>query len=108
MLYSIALVSVIQQRESVTGIHISPTSGTSLASPTPSHLTSLSQSTGFELPVSYSKFPLAIYFIYGNVYVSMLLSQCVPPSPSLAVSRSLFPIVCVSFAALQIGSSVSF
>ena len=35
-----------------------------------------------ELPASYSKFPLAIYVTYGNVYVSMLLSPFVPPSLS--------------------------
>ena len=35
-----------------------------------------------ELPVLHSSFPLAIYFTYGNIYVSMLLSQFVPPSPS--------------------------
>ena len=29
----------------------------------------------FGFPASYSKFLLAIYFAYGNVYVSMLLSQ---------------------------------
>ena len=34
----------------------------------------LSESTGFELPMSYSKFPLTIYFTYGIVYVSMLFS----------------------------------
>ena len=28
--------------------------------PTPSHASMLSQSTGFELPASYSKFPLAV------------------------------------------------
>ena len=33
---------------------------------------------GVELPGSYSKLPLAIYFAYGNVYVSMLLSQFPP------------------------------
>ena len=45
---------------------------------------------GVELPVSYSKFPLAICFAYSNVYVSVLLSQFVPPSPSPTVSSSLF------------------
>ena len=30
----------------------------------------------------YSNFPVAICCTYGNVYVSMLLSQFVPPSPS--------------------------
>ena len=34
-----------------------------------------------ELPVLYNNFPLAIYFTYGDVYVSMLLSQFVPPFP---------------------------
>ena len=48
----------------------------------------LSQSTGldFGFPTSYSKFPLAIYFTYGNIHVSVLLSQVIPPSPSLTVT----------------------
>ena len=33
-------------------------------------------------PEIYSKCPLAIYFTYSNIYVSMLLSSFVPPSPS--------------------------
>ena len=41
-------------------------------------------------PVPYIKLPLAIYFAYGNMYVSMLLSQIIPPSPSPTVSKSLF------------------
>ena len=38
-----------------------------------------------ELPVLCSCYPLAIYFTFGSVYMSMLLSQFVPayPSPSL-------------------------
>ena len=43
-----------------------------------------------ELPVSYSNFPLAIYFTYGNICTSMLLSQFVPLSPFPVVSTSLF------------------
>ena len=35
-------------------------------------------STKDGLPASYSKFPLAIYFTYGNIYVSILLSQVIP------------------------------
>ena len=50
--------------------------------------------------------PLAIYFAYGNTHVSVLLSQFVPPSPSLAVSISLFSVF-VSTPALQIGSPVT-
>ena len=63
-------------------IHISPSSWTSIPPPTPSHPSRASQSTGFELPTSYSKFPLDICFTYGNVYVSVLVFQLVPPSPS--------------------------
>ena len=47
--------------------------------PTASHSYRLSQSTRIELPASYSKFPLAIYFTYGDVYVSVLLFQFIPP-----------------------------
>ena len=43
-----------------------------------------------ELLASYSKFLLAIYFTYGNTYVSVLLSQFIPPFPSPTVSISLF------------------
>ena len=43
-----------------------------------------------ELPVLYSNFPLPISFTYGDIYVSMLFSQFIPPSPSPAVSISLF------------------
>ena len=34
----------------------------------------------FEFPASYSKLPLTICFTYGNVYVSILLCQFIPPS----------------------------
>ena len=78
------------QHKSATDLHMSPPSWTSLPPPTPSHPSRLSQSPRPELPASYGKFPLAVYFTYGNVYVSMLLSQFVPPSPSSAVSTSLF------------------
>ena len=55
---------------------MSPPSRTSLSPSTPSHPSRLSQSTGFEFPVSHYKFPLALCFTYGNVCVSMLLSIC--------------------------------
>ena len=35
--------------------------------------------TLFEFPESHSKFPLATYFIFGNVYVSVLCSPYIPP-----------------------------
>ena len=46
------------------------------------------QYTGF--PASCTELPLTVYFTYGNLYVSMLFSQNIPPSPSPTVSRSLF------------------
>ena len=53
-----------------------------------------------ELSWLYSKFPLAFYFTYGSVKVSMLLSPFIPPSPSspTPVSISLF---CMSVSLLE-------
>ena len=91
------LVYAIHQHESAIGIYISPPSWTSLPPTTPSHPSKLSQSTRFGLPVSYSKFPLANYFTYGKVYVPMLLSQFVSPSPSSPLSTCLFTVcICIS------------
>ena len=50
------------------------------------------QSTGHEHTASYSKFPLAVSFIPGNVQASTLPSPFVPPCPSPTVSVSLFPM----------------
>ena len=58
----------------------------------PSFPSRLSQSIRPEHPVLFSNFPLAICFTYGNVYVSMPLSQYVSPSPSPTVSTSPFSI----------------
>ena len=56
----------------------------------PSHLSGLSQCTGFECPVLSIKLGLVVYFTYGNVHVSMLFSQIIPPLPSFIESKSLF------------------
>ena len=84
------LVSATCRHDSAIGIHISPPSRTSLPPPTPPHPSRLSQSTRFKLPGSYNKFPLALYFTYGNVYVSVLLFKFVPSSPSHTVFTSQF------------------
>ena len=48
----------------------------------------------FEFPESYSRFPLPIYVTHSNVYVAMLLSPFVPPSPSSDVpSLHSFPVL---------------
>ena len=67
-----------------------PLSCTPLPPPSQSHPSGLVQCTGFECPISCIKLGLVIYFTYGNVYVSMLISQIIPPLPSLTESKSLF------------------
>ena len=56
----------------------------------PPHPSGLSQCTGFECPVSCFKLGLVIYFTYGNVHVSMLFRQIIPPLPSPTEFKSLF------------------
>ena len=67
-----------------------PNSDLPLPPPSPSHLSGSSQCTSPEHPVSCIKPGLAIYFTYGNIRVSMLFSQIIPPSPSPTESKSLF------------------
>ena len=45
--------------------------------------------------------PLPFYSTYVNIYVSMLLSQFVPPSPSSVVSTNLFSIYMYPFFILK-------
>ena len=45
----------------------------------PPHPSGLSQSTGFECPALYITLVLVIYFLYGNIHVSMPFSQIIPP-----------------------------
>ena len=78
------MVSAIHQHKSATGLSLNLL----LKPPSPSHPSRLSQSFGF--PASYSKFPLAVYFTYDSVYVSILLSQVISLSPSPTVTKSLF------------------
>ena len=58
LLCNIVLASVIHQNEPAIGTRTSPRSQTPLPPPAPSYPSRLSQSTRFELPASYSKFPL--------------------------------------------------
>ena len=70
--------------------HICPPSWIPLTPASPSHLSGLSQITSSECPVSFIKLGLVIYFTYGNIHVSVLFSQIIPPSPSPTESKSLF------------------
>ena len=60
-----------------------------------------------KLPTLYSSFPPAIYFTHAGAYISILLSQFVPPSFPHCAHKSLLNI-CVSIPALQTGLSVPF
>ena len=74
---------------SAVGEHVSP-----ILNPTPtslpSHPSALSRCTSFECPVSCIELGLMICFTHGNIHVSMLFSQIIPPSPSPTESKSLF------------------
>ena len=76
------MVFAIHQYEFAIGICVSPPSWTPFPPPSPPYSSVLSQSTGFRCPESYTKLVLVICFTYGNIYVSMLFSQIIPPSPS--------------------------
>ena len=56
--------------------------------PSPSHPSGSSQCTSHERPVSCIKPGLMIYFTYGNIHISVLFSQIIPPSPSPTESKS--------------------
>ena len=93
LLCSVVLVSSIQQHESVIWYqpyHTYDPFLLSLSAPTPSYLSRLSQST------SLSSLPWAICFTCGNVYISVLASQFIPPSPSPSESISSMSSVSVS------------
>ena len=106
LLYNTVLVSAIQQHESAIGIHMSPPSRTSLPPPTSSHPFRLSQSPGLSC-LSHTARSHCLSVSHMVMCVSTLLSPLIPPSPSSprCICKSVL-YVCISLAALQIGSSV--
>ena len=88
-LYCIVMVLATHQHESATGIHMSPASWTFLPLSSPAYPSGLSQRTNFGCPASCIELALVIYLTCGNVHISMLFSQIIPPSPSPTESKSL-------------------
>ena len=70
------------------GVHVFPILNP-LPPPSPSHPLGSSQCTSPEHPVSCMEHGPVICFIYGNIHVSLLFSQIIPPSPSPPESNSL-------------------
>ena len=106
MLYRILLFSVKPEHKSAIGIHISSPFRTSLPSPSASHPSRLIQSL-FEFPEPYSKFPLAIYFTYGNVNFHVTLffflkkpSSLLPPH-TIPLGRPSTPAPSIQHCALN-------
>ena len=83
---------VTYQHESAIGMHMFPPFWTSLPPPFPSYHSRLSQSSGFEIPASYSKSPLLPNFTYGKTYMVMYVFQCY----SLNSSQTLLPSMSAS------------
>ena len=73
--------------------------------PSPSHPSGSSQCTSPEHPVSCIEPGLVIYFTYGNIHVSVLFSQIIPPLSSPTESKSLLFTSVPLFAVSHIGSS---
>ena len=81
----------MHQQESARLVYMCPTHPEPpLPPPSLPHPSGLSQSTSFECPASCIKFALVIYFTFGNIHVSTLFSQIIPPSPSPTEFKSLF------------------
>ena len=90
LLYNTVMVFAIHQHESAVGVHVCPCPEPFRPPPSPPCPSGLSQSTSFEFTASCIELALIIYFTYGNVHVSRLFSQIIPPSLSPTESKSLF------------------
>ena len=75
------MVFAIHRHGSAMGTHVSPIL-IPLPPASPPHPSGLSQSTDFVCPASCIKRALIIYFTHGNIHVSVLFSQFIPPVPS--------------------------
>ena len=98
------MVFAPHQQESATGIH---------ASPQPEHPSRLPP---HPIPLGCPRAPALgallhassvrwASILHGNIHVSVLIFQIIPSSPSPRVQKPVF-YICVSFAALHVGSSL--
>ena len=63
-------------------LHMCPPRLNPHSPPSLPHSSGLSQNTDFEYPASCIELALVISFTYGNIYVSMIFSQIILPSPT--------------------------
>ena len=105
ILYNTVMVFAVHQHELAN--MCSPLSWTSLPPPSPLYLSGLSQSTGFVCPASCIELALVFLFTYGNIYVSVLFSQIIPPSLLLHSPKFCSLHLCL-FTVLHIGSLLPF
>ena len=70
-------------------VYLCPPTLHPLPPPSPPHPSGWSQSTSSGCPASCMELALVICSSYGNVHVSVLISQIIPPSLSPAESQSL-------------------
>ena len=107
LLHNVVLASAIHQHESAMGIHVSPPSFTSLPPPLPSHPSRLLQSPGLS-SLSHTANSHWLSVLHIVVYMLPCCSLHSPHSllpPPAHVHKSVL-YVCVSTAALEIGSSI--
>ena len=96
MLYNTVMVSTMHQRQSAIG-DMFPPSWTSFPPPSPSHPSGLSQEHWLWVPSFLQWITTGYVFCLWSIYVSVLFSQIIPPSPSPTVSRSLFSMCASPF-----------
>ena len=109
MLHLIVLVSAIYQSESATETHISPSSRASLPSPSSSHPSGWSQSTGLSsLCHTANSHQPSILYMKTYILHFTRASHSIHPALSFFHRDHRSVYVCVSIAALQIVSSVPF
>ena len=106
MPYNIVLVSAIHQYKLVMAVHVSPRSLTSSYPATRPAPPGYLRASALSWPCHTAHSSWLCSLVYGDVYVSVLLCQFVPPFLPPLCPQACVLHVCFSIAALKIGSSV--